>query len=107
MALMNMVSSNINQWTVLAAMIPLVYGYSSLGHHGGWLGFQLDGGQRPAHQLTPLRTALAAGRFGLWLGEFLQPSLREAVAIAYGIWMVILTIEFAVGRKALLAPRYF
>jgi len=27
MALMNMVSSNINQWTVLAAMIPLVYGY--------------------------------------------------------------------------------
>ena len=34
MALMNMVSSNINQWTVLAAMIPLVYGYSSLQHHG-------------------------------------------------------------------------
>src|SRR5437879_4376606 len=30
MALMNMVSSNINQWTVLAAMIPPVYGYSSL-----------------------------------------------------------------------------
>jgi Ca2+/Na+ antiporter len=25
MALMNMVSSNINQWTVLAAMIPIVY----------------------------------------------------------------------------------
>src|SRR6185503_7618619 len=37
MALMNMVSSNINQWTVLAAMIPLVYGYSSLRHHGVWL----------------------------------------------------------------------
>jgi len=43
MALMNMVSSNINQWTVLAAMIPLVYGYSSLRHHGVWLDFRFDG----------------------------------------------------------------
>src|SRR5689334_4706232 len=31
MALMNMVSSNLNQWTVLAAMIPIVYAFS-LGH---------------------------------------------------------------------------
>jgi cation:H+ antiporter len=31
MALMNMVSSNINQWTVLAAMIPMVYS-PSVGH---------------------------------------------------------------------------
>src|SRR4029077_13541391 len=31
MALINMVSSNINQWTVLAAMIPVVYALS-LGH---------------------------------------------------------------------------
>ena len=45
--------------------------------------------------------------FVLWLAQFLQPSLREAVAIAYGVWMVILGIEFAVGRKRLLAPRYF
>jgi len=29
MALMNMVSSNVNQWTVLAAMIPLVYGVTA------------------------------------------------------------------------------
>src|SRR5947208_16837334 len=28
MALMNMASSNINQWTVLAAMIPIVYSWS-------------------------------------------------------------------------------
>src|SRR5262249_25577342 len=31
MALMNMVSSNLNQWTVLAAMIPIVYSFS-VGH---------------------------------------------------------------------------
>jgi cation:H+ antiporter len=33
MALMNMVSSNINQWTMLAAMLPIAYGLA-LGHLG-------------------------------------------------------------------------
>ncbi len=121
MALMNMVSSNINQWTVLAAMIPLVYGYSSLRHHGVWLDFHFDGPQRLEILLTLLQSGLAlmvlanmefdwrdaTVLFVLWLVQFLQPNLREAVAIAYGVWMVILTIEFVVGRKALLAPRYF
>jgi cation:H+ antiporter len=121
MALMNMVSSNINQWTVLAAMIPLVYGYSSLRHHGVWLDFQFDGPQRLEILLTLLQSGLAmmvlanmefdwrdaTVLFVLWLVQFLRPNLREAVAIAYGVWMVILAIEFVVGRKALLAPRYF
>lgn len=121
MALMNMVSSNINQWTVLAAMIPLVYGYSSLRHHGVWQDFHFDGPQRLEILLTLLQSGLAmmvlanmefdwrdaSVLFVLWLAQFLQPNLREAVAVAYGVWMVILAIEFAVGRKALLAPRYF
>jgi cation:H+ antiporter len=121
MALMNMVSSNINQWTVLAAMIPLVYGYSSLRHHGVWLDFHFDGPQRLEILLTLLQSALAmmvlanmefdwrdaSVLFVLWLVQFLQPNLREAVAVAYGVWMVILAIEFGVGRKTLLAPRYF
>src|SRR6266516_56949 len=121
MALMNMVSSNINQWTVLAAMIPLVYVYSSLRHHGVWLDFHFDGPQRLEILLTLLQSGLAmmvlanmefdwrdaTVLFVLWLVQFLQPSLREVVAIAYAVWMVILTIEFAVGRKALLAPQYF
>jgi cation:H+ antiporter len=58
MALMNMVSSNINQWTVLAAMIPLVYGYSSLQHHGVWMDFHFDDAQRVEILLTLLQTAL-------------------------------------------------
>jgi cation:H+ antiporter len=121
MALMNMVSSNINQWTVLAAMIPIVYGYSSLRHHGVWLDFHFDGPQRLEILLTLLQSGLAmmvlanmefdwrdaVVLFVLWLVQFLQPSLREVVAIAYTVWMVILAIEFAVGRKALLAPKYF
>src|SRR5439155_52053 len=55
MALMNLVSSNINQWTVLAAMIPLVYGYSSLHHHGAWRDFRFDDAQRLEVLLTLLQ----------------------------------------------------
>src|SRR5881296_1246173 len=121
MALMNMVSSNINQWTVLAAMIPLVYGYSSLRHHGVWLDFHFDGSQRLEILLTLLQTALgmmllanmefdwrdATVIFVLWLAQFLHPDWREQVAVAYGLWMVILGIGFVVRGKPLLAPKYF
>ncbi len=121
MALMNLVSSNINQWTVLAAMIPLVYGYSSLHHHGVWLDFRFDDAQRLEILLTLLQTALgvillanmefdwldATIIFVLWLVQFVRPGLREEVAVAYAIWMAILAIGFAVRGKALLAPKYF
>ena len=121
LALMNMVSSNINQWTVLAAMIPLIYGYSSLRHHGVWLDFHFDEAQRLEILLTLLQTGLgvlllanmefdwldATIIFVLWLTQFLQPHLREEVAVAYAIWMVILVIGFVVRGKALLAPKYF
>src|SRR5881397_2506432 len=121
MALMNMVSSNINQWTVLAAMIPLVYGYSHLQHFGVWSNFHFDEAQQLEILLTLLQTGLAMMLlfkmefewldatiiFVLWLGQFLRPSLREEVAVAYGLWMVILVLGFVVGGKPLLAPKYF
>src|SRR2546430_7872575 len=111
MALMNMVSSNINQWTVLAAMIPLVYGYSSLRHHGVWLDFRFDGPQRLEILLTLLQSGLAmmvlanmefdwrdaTVLFVLWLAPFLQPSLRGVGALAYGGGVVVLAIEAAGG----------
>src|SRR5216117_3099145 len=121
MALMNMVSSNINQWTVLAAMIPLVYGYSSLQHHGVWQDFHFDDAQRLELLLTLLQSGLAVLLlanmefdwldatilFVLWLVQFLRPTLREEIAVAYGIWMAILVIGFVVRGHALLAPKYF
>ena len=121
MALMNMVSSNINQWTVLAAMIPLVYGYSSLRHHGLWMDFHFDAAQRLEILLTLLQTALgmmllanmefdwldASIIFVLWLAQFLHPDWRGQVAVAYGLWMAILGIGFVVRGKPLLAPKYF
>src|SRR5213594_3771806 len=121
MALMNMVSSNINQWTVLAAMIPLVYGYSHYHHTGTWSDFHFDAGQRLEIILTLLQTGLglvvlanmefdwfdATALFVLWVVQFLAPHLREEVSVAYALWIVILLVGFLVRGRALLAPRYF
>src|SRR5207245_11651651 len=52
MALMNMVSSNINQWTVLAAMIPIIFGWSHAVSHGTWVPFRFTGEQEPELLLT-------------------------------------------------------
>jgi cation:H+ antiporter len=121
MALMNMVSSNINQWTVLAAMIPLVYGYSHYHHTGAWADFHFDAGQRVEIILTLLQTGLgvvvlanmefdwfdATALFVLWVVQFLAPHLREEVSVAYALWIAILLIGFVVRGQPLRAPRYF
>jgi len=121
MALMNMVSSNINQWTVLAAMIPLVYGYSHYHHTGTWADFHFDTEQRVEIVLTLLQTGLgmvvlanmefdwfdATALFVLWVVQFVAPHLREEVIVAYALWILILLIGFAVRGQRLLAPTYF
>jgi len=121
MALMNMVSSNINQWTILAAMIPLVYGWSHAEHAGSWAAFPFDAEQRLEILLTMLQTALGAcvlmnlefdwrdatALFVLWLAQFLVPHWREEVAVAYGVWIAVLLLGFAIRGHPLLAPRYF
>ena len=121
MALMNMVSSNINQWTVLAAMIPLVYGYSHWHHTGTWSDFHFDTEQRIEIILTLLQTLLgmvvlanmkfdwfdATALFLLWVVQFLAPHLREEVSFAYALWIVILLGGFLIRRQRLLALSYF
>jgi len=121
MALMNMVSSNINQWTVLAAMIPLVYGYSHYHHTGTWADFPFDAEQRLEIILTLMQTALgmvllanmefdwfdASALFVLWIAQFFAPHLREEVSIAYALWIGILVVGFIIRGHALLAPKYF
>lgn len=67
MALMNMVSSNINQWTMLVAMLPLVYAYS----RGGFAPIPFDDHQRLEIILTIGQSMLgvvllANMRFGWW-----------------------------------------
>lgn len=121
MALMNIVSSNINQWTILAAMIPLVYGYSHLHHYGTWADFHFDTPQRLEIGLTLLQTMLgilvlanmefdwldASVLFVLWLAQFIVPHWREEVAVLYAVWIATLVILFVLGKKKLLAWSYF
>ncbi len=98
MALMNMASSNINQWTVLAAMIPIVYSFS-LGHPAG---IPIEA-HRTEVLLTVLQGALgvvllsnftfqayeALGLLVLWVAQFLLPDLREEMCWVYGSWLVL------------------
>lgn len=121
LALMNLVSSNINQWTVLAAMIPLVYGYSHWHHHGVFAAFVFDPEQQLEILITLLQSLLgvvlllelefdwgdAAALFVLWAVQFGVPSLREAVAIAYGAWIVLLLALYATGRRKATAVGHF
>lgn len=98
MALMNMASSNVNQWTVLAAMIPIVYSLS----HGAPTAVPLAE-HRVELILTLLQSALgvvllsnftfrhyeALGLFLLWFVQFLVPHWREEISILYAVWLVI------------------
>lgn len=93
MALMNMVSSNINQWTVLAAMIPAVYSLSI----GAVTPIPFDGMHRHEILLTILQSLLgmvllmnmrysaleALVIFVLWFVQFVVPSLREEMIYVY------------------------
>lgn len=113
MALMNMVSSNINQWTVLAAMIPVVYSVS-LGHVAE---VPFDGMQRQEILLTILQSLLgmlllanmkysaaeALLLFVLWVVQFFVPALREEITYLYGALIAVGTLQMVGGRRSVLA----
>src|SRR5262245_15669078 len=98
MALMNMVSSNVNQWTVLAAMIPIVYSFS-LGHPSDVPMAE----HRVELMLTMLQGSLgmvllanlnfqayeALGLLLLWFAQFLVPHWREEISIILAVWLAV------------------
>ena len=98
MALMNMASSNVNQWTVLAAMIPIVYSVS-LGHptdvpiaaHRVELLLTLLQGLLGVVLLSNLdfQAYEALGLFVLWFVQFLVPTVREEICWVYGAWLAL------------------
>jgi len=109
MALMNVVSSNINQWTVLAGMIPVVYSLS-LGHLAA---VPFDGMHRQEILLTILQSLLgmvllmnmryswweALVLFVLWFVQFCVPSLRVAVIDVYAALIVLGLAQALFGRR--------
>ena len=120
MALMNMVSSNINQWTLLTAMLPIVYSLS----RGVPASIPLDGGQRMELLMTLGQSLLgtlflvrmrlvwwqAAGLFLLWAAQFaLSPSGlgRPFFVAAYFVWAAAEAGWILAGRGRAPAFRQF
>jgi cation:H+ antiporter len=115
MALMNMVSSNVNQWTVLVAMIPMVY-CASLGRIEP---IPFDGHQRMEILLTLAQGFLgfmllinlvftwyeAVGLFVLWLFQFLFPDSHVFVTAVYFAWCGVEVVRILLGRRPLTALR--
>jgi cation:H+ antiporter len=129
MALMNMVSSNINQWTMLVAMIPVAYAIS-LGHSAG---IRFDDHQRLEILLTLGQSLLgalllanmrfswweASVLFSLWGIQFLMSGFEapayptdagNALALGASRWFGVSVAEvelIARRTKELVALLYF
>ncbi len=108
-ALMNMVSSNINQWSILTAMIPIIFVISS----GGMRPIVFDEFQRNEIILTILQSFLgfllllnlelrfheALILFVFWLVQFVVPSWREEMIFVYLAWCVFELARLVVHRE--------
>ena len=102
-AVLNLVASNINQWTMLAAMIPIVFNFSLgrfepvtiEGLHARELALTIAQSFLAGLLLLDLRLSLieALGIFILFLVQFVWGGLREEITLAYGIW-----IAFEIGK---------
>ncbi len=117
MALMNMVSSNINQWTMLIAMIPFVYSYGV----GSVAEIHFDLHQKEEILLTLAQAFVgfmlllnmsfswyeAAGLFVLWLAQFIQPHWRVELTYVYFAWFGIEVIKLFAGKRTLPAITLF
>ncbi|MDD5136707.1 MAG: hypothetical protein PHX20_07355 [Candidatus Omnitrophica bacterium] len=109
MALINFVSSSINQWTILAAMIPFIYSYGM----GRVAPIIFDDHQKVEILLTIVQSYLAflflasmdfnmfeaTALFILWLIQFLVPETRVAITWVYGAWALLETIRLAGNFK--------
>jgi cation:H+ antiporter len=108
-ALGTLVSSKINQWTLLVAMLPLVYSIAS----GGIVALPLDSRQQQEVLLTAAQSLFAvsllldlrlsivgaAMLFGLFVLQMVAPDTREVVTVAY---FVLTAVVLVVSRKHVL-----
>jgi cation:H+ antiporter len=131
MALMNMVSSNINQWTLLAAMLPIVFSISV----GAPSSIQFDSHQELEILMTIGQSLVgmiflvnmellwweAGALFGLWFGQFLLSPIKpdgtllgdiaghchEGVTAIYLLWFAVEVVRIFTGKRVPLAFAQF
>ncbi len=96
MGLLNLISSKVNQWTLLVAMVPIVF---LLSPHGGGV-IHLDGHQKEEIMLSMVMSVYGAVTllkgyfnlenavliFGLWLLQFLMPGRFAHVTGPYFVF---------------------
>jgi cation:H+ antiporter len=99
MALMNMISSGIAEFTLLVALIPIIYCIS----RGGIYSIDFDLHHRVEILLTALQALLgflllanmrfrayeAVSLFILFAVQFVRPSIREEILLVYGAWIIV------------------
>lgn len=109
MALANFVSSSINQWTILVAIIPFIYSFGM----GRVSYVAFDDHQKLEILLTIIQSYLgfvflvsmdfdffeAVGLFVLWLAQFIMPGIREEIIWVYAAWALIETIRMIKNYK--------
>ncbi len=109
LGLMNFVSSNINQMTMLVAMIPIVYAISG----GQVRPVIFDAHQREEVLLTACQAALcmvllfnmkfewwdAVGMFVLWGVQAVVPDLRGPMVWVYAAWIVLEVFLAMIGFR--------
>ena len=121
LGVMNMVNSNINQWTMLAAMIPMVFNLS-LGAlepitfdemHWHELALTIAQSFLGGILLLDLRFSFldAVVIFALWLAQFIVSSWREEILYVYlawaGIEIIRLVYHYTAHRRAPRAVQEF
>lgn len=115
MAVMNLVSSTINQWSILSALIPVIYSVS----RGTPSAIVFDAHQRLEILLTVVQSLLGfllllnldltAGEAGtlfvLWLIQFVFPTTREEMVFVYAGWCLVEVAKIPFGYRKLKAPQ--
>ncbi len=114
-ALMNIASSNINQWTLLVAMLPVVFSMSM----GRVASFPLDEGQRVELLLTIAQSFAglafllnmefawweAAMMFVLFALQFAAP--HEWITVAFFLWAAVEFVRILIRHRAIPALQSF
>lgn len=109
MAIFNMVSSSVNQWTLLAGFVPLVYSLS-IGHLAA---IELDAFQKTEILLTVAQSTLgilflsdlriqwyeAVVLFVLWLIQFVMPDTREIITYVYWALCFIVMVKLIAKKR--------
>ncbi|MDD2927928.1 MAG: hypothetical protein PHE30_03655 [Candidatus Omnitrophica bacterium] len=117
MALVNFVSSSINQWTILMALVPFIYSFGM----GKAASVAFDGCQRAEILLTIIQSYLgflflvsmdfkffeAAALFLLWLVQFLFPGIRQEITWVYGVWALVESLRLVKNFQKRNAFRIF